>query len=119
MLGRVDIESSLQAIERSRYPSGVYSAVPPDSGVIVPIYRSMWIRDTIYTLLAYEAVDDIDRLREGVYALLDRVLLRWRTAWTGASWRECPSMTSSTSTLDTARTGPRSTASCGAFAKTT
>jgi len=75
--GAVDLEWSVRQIERCRYPSGLYSAVPPDSGVIVPIYRSVWIRDTIYTLLAYEALGDIDRLREGVYALLDRVLLRW------------------------------------------
>ena len=73
----MDIDWSLRQIERCRYPTGLYSAVPPDSEVIVPIYRSMWIRDTIYTLLAYEAVDDIDRLRDGLYAMLDRVLLRW------------------------------------------
>ena len=73
----MDIESSLAQIGRCRYPSGLYSAVPADSRVIVPIYRSVWIRDTIYTLLAYEAVGDIDRLRDGVYALLDRVLFRW------------------------------------------
>jgi GH15 family glucan-1,4-alpha-glucosidase len=28
-------------------------------------------------LLAYEAIDDIDSLRDGVYALIDRVFLRW------------------------------------------
>jgi len=73
----MDIEESLRQIERCRYPSGLYSAVPPDSTVIVPLYRNVWIRDTIYTLLAYEAVGDIDRLRQGVHAMLDRVLLRW------------------------------------------
>ncbi|MGH3763723.1 MAG: glycoside hydrolase family 15 protein [Pseudonocardiaceae bacterium] len=73
----MDIEGSLHQIERCRYASGLYSAVPADSGVLVPLYRNMWIRDTVYTLLAYEAVGDIDRLREGVHALFDRVLLRW------------------------------------------
>jgi len=73
----VEVEDSLRQIERCRCPSGLYRAVPADSGVIVPVYRSVWIRDTVYTLLAFESVGDIDRLREGVYALLDRVLLRW------------------------------------------
>jgi GH15 family glucan-1,4-alpha-glucosidase len=73
----VEIEESLRQIERCRCPSGLYRAVPADSGVIVPVYRDVWIRDTVYTLLAFEAVGDIDRLRDGVYALLDRILLRW------------------------------------------
>jgi len=73
----VEVEESLRQIERCRCPSGLYRAVPADSGVIVPVYRNVWIRDTVYTLLAFESVGDIDRLREGVYALLDRVLLRW------------------------------------------
>ncbi len=73
----MDVEQSLTQIERCRYPSGLYSAVPADSTVMVPIYRSVWIRDTIYTLMAYEALGDVDRLRDGVHALLDRILLRW------------------------------------------
>jgi GH15 family glucan-1,4-alpha-glucosidase len=73
----VEIEESLRQIERCRCLSGLYRAVPADSRVIVPLYRNVWIRDTVYTLLAFEAVGDIDRLREGVYALLDRILLRW------------------------------------------
>ncbi len=73
----MEVEESLRQIERCRCPSGLYRAVPADSGVIVPVYRNVWIRDTVYTLLAFESVGDIDRLREGVYALLDRVLLRW------------------------------------------
>jgi GH15 family glucan-1,4-alpha-glucosidase len=73
----VSVEQSLRQIERCRYPSGLYSAVAPDSDVIIDLYRSVWIRDTIYTLLAYEAIGDLDRLRQGVYALLDRVFLRW------------------------------------------
>ncbi len=79
----VDVDASLRQIERCRYPSGLYSAVPPDSAVIIPVYRSVWIRDTIYALLAYEAVGDVDRLRDGMYALLDHVLLRWapRVDW--------------------------------------
>jgi GH15 family glucan-1,4-alpha-glucosidase len=71
------MDSSLAQIERCRYPSGLYSAVAPDSEVMVPLYRNVWIRDTIYTLLAYEAIGDHDRLRSGVYALIDRILLRW------------------------------------------
>jgi GH15 family glucan-1,4-alpha-glucosidase len=73
----VEMEESLRQIERCRCPSGLYCAVPADSGVIVPVYRDVWIRDTVYTLLAFESAQDIDRLRAGVYALLDRVLLRW------------------------------------------
>jgi GH15 family glucan-1,4-alpha-glucosidase len=73
----VSIDESLRQIERCRYRSGLYAAVPPDSSVILPVYRNVWIRDTVYTLLAFEAVDDIERLRDGVYALIDRVLLRW------------------------------------------
>jgi len=73
----VEIEESLRQINRCRCQSGLYSAVPADSQVIVPLYRNVWIRDTVYTLLAFESVGDIDRLRQGVYALLDRVLLRW------------------------------------------
>jgi GH15 family glucan-1,4-alpha-glucosidase len=73
----VEMEQSLRQIERCRCPSGLYRAVPADSGVIVPVYRDVWIRDTVYTLLAFESVGDIDRLRDGVYALLDKVLLRW------------------------------------------
>jgi GH15 family glucan-1,4-alpha-glucosidase len=73
----VTIDSSLRQIERCRYGSGLYAAVAPDSQVIVPVYRSVWIRDTVYTLLAFEAIGDTDRLRDGVYALLDHVLLRW------------------------------------------
>ena len=73
----MELEESLRQIERCRCPSGLYRAVPTDSGVIVPVYRNVWIRDSVYTLLAFESVGDIDRLREGVYALLDRVLLRW------------------------------------------
>lgn len=72
------IAANLAQIERCRYPSGLYSAVPPESSVKVDVYRNVWIRDTIYTLLAFEAVGDIDALRAGVYALLDRVLLRWQ-----------------------------------------
>jgi len=73
----MDIERSLAQIDRCRYPSGLYSAVPADSTTMVPIYSSVWIRDTIYTLLAYEALEDLDRLRAGVHALLDHILLRW------------------------------------------
>jgi GH15 family glucan-1,4-alpha-glucosidase len=73
----VRVASSLEQIQRCRYPTGLYSAVPPDSDVLVDLYRSVWIRDTIYTLLAFEAIGDLERLRAGVYALLDRVLLRW------------------------------------------
>jgi phosphorylase kinase alpha/beta subunit len=68
---------SLSHIERCRYDTGLYSAVPADSEVALPIYRNVWIRDTVYALLAWEAVGDIERLRDGVYALVDRVLLRW------------------------------------------
>src|SRR5690349_13284503 len=68
---------SLEQIERCRYASGLYSAVPPDSSVLLDLYRSVWIRDTLYTLLAFEAIGDLTRLRAGVYALLDHVLLRW------------------------------------------
>lgn len=71
------IEDSLTQIERCRYQSGLYSAVPSDSTVRLDIYSAVWIRDTIYALLAFEAVGDIARLRAGVHALLDRVLLRW------------------------------------------
>jgi GH15 family glucan-1,4-alpha-glucosidase len=74
---RMRVARSLEQIERCRYPTGLYSAVPTDSEVLVDLYRSVWIRDTIYTLLAFEAVGDLERLRAGVYALLDRVLLRW------------------------------------------
>jgi GH15 family glucan-1,4-alpha-glucosidase len=77
------MEASLAEIERCRYPSGLYSAVPSDSEVMLPLYRNVWIRDTIYTLLAFEAIGDLDALRSGVYALLDRILLRWepRVDW--------------------------------------
>ena len=61
----MEIEESLRQIERCRCPSGLYRAVPADSGVIVPVYRDVWIRGTVYTLLAFEAVGDIDRLRDG------------------------------------------------------
>src|SRR5262249_60860436 len=75
--GAVEIEESLRQIDRCRCQSGLYTAVPADSQVIVPLYRNVWIRDTVYTLLAFESVGDIDRLRHGGYALLDRGLLRW------------------------------------------
>lgn len=71
------IEANLAQIERCRYPTGLFSAVPPDSRVMLDLYRNVWLRDTVYTLLAYEAIEDLDSLRDGVYALLDRVLLRW------------------------------------------
>ena len=71
------IRASLKQIDRCRYRNGLYSAVPPDSEVMIDLYRNVWIRDTIYTLLAYEALGDIDMLRAGVYALVDRILLRW------------------------------------------
>jgi GH15 family glucan-1,4-alpha-glucosidase len=74
----MDVEESFRQIERCRYPSGLYSAVPAESGVKVPVYASVWLRDTVYTLLAFEAIGDLDRLRAGVHALLDRVLLRWQ-----------------------------------------
>jgi GH15 family glucan-1,4-alpha-glucosidase len=79
-MGRHDarIAVNLAQIERCRYPSGLYSAVPPESSVKVDLYRNVWIRDTIYTLLAFEAMGDLDALRAGVHALLDRVLLRWQ-----------------------------------------
>lgn len=73
----MDIDDSLRQIERCRYPSGLYSAVPPDSDVMLALYANVWIRDSVYTLLAHEAVGDIDSLRAGVHALLDRILLRW------------------------------------------
>src|SRR3954453_541721 len=72
------VAANLAQIDRCRYASGLYSAVPADSAVKVDLYRNVWIRDTIYTLLAFEAIGDIDRLRAGVHALLDRVLLRWQ-----------------------------------------
>jgi GH15 family glucan-1,4-alpha-glucosidase len=71
------VETSLAQIGRCRYPSGLYSAVAPDSDVMLDLYRNVWIRDTIYTLLAYEAVGDVDTLRDGVHALIDRIFLRW------------------------------------------
>lgn len=74
----MEIEDSLRQIERCRYASGLYSAVPAESEVKVPLYANVWIRDTVYTLLAYEALGDVERLRAGVHALLDRVLLRWQ-----------------------------------------
>lgn len=79
MLGvpSVRIEDSLRQIERCRYPNGLYSAVPADSPLRLDIYSAVWIRDTIYTLMAFEAIGDVGRLRSGVHALLDRVLLRW------------------------------------------
>jgi GH15 family glucan-1,4-alpha-glucosidase len=79
----MDIARSLGQIERCRYPSGLYSAVPADSPVKIDLYRSVWIRDSIYTLLAFEALGDLDTLRAGVHALLDRILLRWapRVDW--------------------------------------
>jgi GH15 family glucan-1,4-alpha-glucosidase len=76
--GLMEIEESLRQIERCRYPSGLYSAVPAESDVKVPVYASVWLRDSVYTLLAFEAVGDVERLRAGVHALLDRVLLRWQ-----------------------------------------
>jgi GH15 family glucan-1,4-alpha-glucosidase len=75
--GTVRIQDSLRQIERCRYPSGLYSAVPADSPSRLDIYSAVWIRDTIYTLMAFEAIGDLDRLRAGVHELLDRVLLRW------------------------------------------
>jgi GH15 family glucan-1,4-alpha-glucosidase len=72
------IAANMAQIERCRYPSGLFSAVPPDSPVKVDLYRNVWIRDSVYTLLAFEAIGDIERLRAGVHALLDRVLLRWQ-----------------------------------------
>jgi GH15 family glucan-1,4-alpha-glucosidase len=71
------VAASLKQIQRCRYPSGLYAAVPPDSSVIIDIYRAVWIRDSFYTLMAFEALGEIDKLREGVYALVDHVLLRW------------------------------------------
>jgi GH15 family glucan-1,4-alpha-glucosidase len=71
------VGASLGQIERCRYPTGLFSAVAPDSPVMLDLYRNVWIRDTIYTLLAYEAVGDVDALRRGVHALIDRVFLRW------------------------------------------
>jgi GH15 family glucan-1,4-alpha-glucosidase len=71
------VEESLTQIGRCRYPSGLFSAVPADSRVKLDLYRNVWIRDTIYTLLAYEAIGDVEALRDGVYALIDRVFLRW------------------------------------------
>ena len=71
------MEDSLRQIERCRYPSGLYSAVPADSPLRLDIYSAVWIRDTIYTLMAFEAIGDVERLRSGVHDLLDRVLLRW------------------------------------------
>jgi GH15 family glucan-1,4-alpha-glucosidase len=73
----VQVGASLGQIERCRYPTGLFSAVAPDSAVMLDLYRNVWIRDTIYTLLAYEAVGDVDALRRGVHALIDRVFLRW------------------------------------------
>jgi GH15 family glucan-1,4-alpha-glucosidase len=73
----VRIEHSLAQIERCRLPNGLYSAVPADSDERLDIYSAVWIRDTLYTLMAFEAVGDVDRLRAGVHALLDHVLLRW------------------------------------------
>lgn len=77
-VGDTSIDASLWQIERCRYPTGLFSAVPPDSTVKVDLYRNVWIRDSIYTLLAYEAIGDLEALRAGVHALLDRVLLRWQ-----------------------------------------
>ena len=74
----MDIEDSLRQIERCRYRSGLYSAVPAESDAKVPVYASVWLRDTVYTLLAFEAIGDVDGLRAGVHALMDRVLLRWQ-----------------------------------------
>jgi GH15 family glucan-1,4-alpha-glucosidase len=73
----MEIEASLRQLRRCRYPSGLYAAVPADSHVRVRVYKNVWIRDTIYMLLAFEALDLIDELRQGAYALLDRILLRW------------------------------------------
>jgi isomaltose glucohydrolase len=73
----VNVEDSVRQIARCRYPSGLYSAVPADSAVRLDIYSAVWIRDTIYTLMAFEALGDVARLRAGVHDLLDRVLLRW------------------------------------------
>jgi len=73
----ITVADSLRQIERCRYRSGLYSAVPADSTERLEIYSAVWIRDSVYTLLAFEAIGDLDRLRTGVYDLLDRILLRW------------------------------------------
>jgi hypothetical protein len=41
------IADSVRQIERCRYPTDLFSAVPADSGVILDVYRSVWIRDTV------------------------------------------------------------------------
>jgi len=43
------IAANLAQIDRCRYASGLYSAVPADSAVKVDVYRNVWIRDTIST----------------------------------------------------------------------
>ena len=52
----MDIAQSLSQIERCRYPSGLYSAVPADSPVKVDIYRSVWIRASSLRIVEHNCV---------------------------------------------------------------
>ena len=89
MLG-MDIAQSLRQIERCRYPSGLYAAVPADSQARLEIYANMWLRDTIYTLLAYDAVGDVESLREGIPSCSTASCIAGSPASTGGSCTACP-----------------------------
>lgn len=65
----MEIADSRPHLDALRNEYGLYYAALSDQ------YRFVWLRDTIYMLLGYEAIGDKDAVRQGVWALYDRILV--------------------------------------------
>lgn len=65
----MEIDVSRKHLDALRNEHGLYYAALSDQ------YRFVWLRDTIYMLLGYEAIGDKDAVRQGVWALYDRILV--------------------------------------------
>ncbi|MEK6874781.1 MAG: glycoside hydrolase family 15 protein [Nanoarchaeota archaeon] len=59
------IQDSVQILKTLRHKSGLFSAS------VSSAYNKVWIRDTIYTLLGFEAAKDIKTVIEGIHGLFD------------------------------------------------
>lgn len=55
----------VEEMESLRLSNGAFIAAPTDD------YRAMWIRDTLYATFAYWYLKEFDKLRQGIYIVLD------------------------------------------------
>lgn len=65
----LDLTVSRRHLDDLRNEYGLYYAALSD------VYHYVWLRDSVYVLLAYEALGEADIVRAGAHAIYDRILI--------------------------------------------